>query len=106
MSVRTAASASSRLGLTNGFLGNGLATLSLALASMLDVFLWGSDLIRIAHAESSRVLGMVGSRSTDIRPCCDYMCQGNSVSRNTHVTVMELSDLYSQRILEIAANQP
>lgn len=34
------------------------------------------------------------------------MCQCLLGSRNTHVTEMELSDLYSQRILEIAANQP
>ena len=31
---------------------------------------------------------------------------GQPPSRNSHVTIMELSDLYSQRILEIAANQP
>jgi NifU-like protein involved in Fe-S cluster formation len=34
------------------------------------------------------------------------MCQCLPLSRNSHVTEMELSDLYSQRILEIAANQP
>lgn len=34
------------------------------------------------------------------------MCQCFQLSRNSYVTVVELSDLYSQRILEIAANQP
>ncbi len=34
------------------------------------------------------------------------MGAGENPSSNSHVTTMELSDLYSQRILEIAANQP
>jgi len=34
------------------------------------------------------------------------MTAGEKPSRNSDVTAMELSDLYSQKILEIAANQP
>ncbi len=34
------------------------------------------------------------------------MSGGQKASRNSDVTTMELSDLYSQKILEIAANQP
>src|SRR5262249_14847410 len=34
------------------------------------------------------------------------MRRGQNPSRNSDVTKMELSDLYSQKILEIAANQP
>jgi len=42
----------------------------------------------------------------DSGPIDDYMGAGGNPSSNSHVTRMELSDLYSQRILEIAANQP
>ena len=42
----------------------------------------------------------------DIGRSGDYMWVGQKASRNSDVTAMELSDLYSQKILEIAANQP
>ena len=44
--------------------------------------------------------------AADIDPEGDYIGRGVTASRNTHVIKMDLSDLYSQRILEIAANQP
>lgn len=46
------------------------------------------------------------SAAADIGPDDEYIGAGVGPSRNTCVTTMELSDLYSQRILEIAANQP
>jgi NifU-like protein involved in Fe-S cluster formation len=47
-----------------------------------------------------------GVPAADIGPGGHYIGRGLKASRNTDVTTMELSDLYSQKILEIAANQP
>ncbi|MEO6394719.1 MAG: iron-sulfur cluster assembly scaffold protein [Devosia sp.] len=48
----------------------------------------------------------LGKDAADIVLTPNYIEPGLAPSRNSHVTIMELSDLYSQRILEIAANQP
>eukprot|EP01035_Chromulina_nebulosa_P000875 gene875-1177_t len=50
--------------------------------------------------------GMPICVAADIDPERDYIGRSVTASRNTHVIKMDLSDLYSQRILEIAANQP
>src|SRR3569833_1211476 len=77
-----------------------LATVSLALAS-ISYFL----LFRYLDARDTR--NVPGDLVlADTVPGRGYMGVGEKPSRNSYETIMELSDLYSQRILEIAANQP